>query len=241
MFSVSDASSRSSVARVGVDHHVLEDRAEPAGGRVDLRLGLGRQLDHLGVAAALEVEDARVAPAVLVVADEAPLRVARERGLAGAGEAEEQRRVALGADVRRAVHRQHALARQHVVEDREDRLLDFAGVVGAADQHQLLAEVHEDEDVGPRAVLGRIGLEERRVDDRELGAMLGPLCRVVLGQEHVAGEQVVPGKLVDDADRQLVDRIGAGPRIQHEELLVLQVGHHVAVERRRTFPRRSGG
>ena len=57
------------------------------------------------------------------------------------------------ADVRRAVHRQHALQRQRVVEDGEDRLLDLAGVVRAADEHELLAEVDEDEDLGARAVL----------------------------------------------------------------------------------------
>ena len=34
------------------------------------------------------------------------------------------------------------------------------------------------------------------------GSMLGPLGRIVLGQEHVAGKQVVPGELVDDPDRQ---------------------------------------
>jgi hypothetical protein len=38
--------------------HVLEDGPEAARAVVDLRLVLGRQADHLGVAAALEVEDA---------------------------------------------------------------------------------------------------------------------------------------------------------------------------------------
>ena len=46
----------------------------------------------------------------------------------------------------------HALQRQRVVEDGEDRLLDLAGVVRAADQHELAAEVDEDEDLGARAV-----------------------------------------------------------------------------------------
>ena len=48
-----------------------------------------RQRDALGVAAALDVEDALVRPHVLVVADEAAQRVGRERGLAGARQAEE--------------------------------------------------------------------------------------------------------------------------------------------------------
>jgi hypothetical protein len=57
------------LARVGIDHHIFEHRSESPRGGVNLRLGLGRQTDGLGVAAALEVEHAPVAPAMLVVAD----------------------------------------------------------------------------------------------------------------------------------------------------------------------------
>ena len=58
-----------------VDGDVLEDRPEAACGGVDLRLGLGREPDHLRVAAALDVEHTAVAPAVLVVADQVPLGI----------------------------------------------------------------------------------------------------------------------------------------------------------------------
>ena len=133
------------------------------------------------------------------------------------------------ADVRRAVHRHDALQRQRVVEDREDRLLDLAGVVRSADQHELAAEVHEDEYLRARAVLGGVGLELREIDDRELRPMRRPLRRVVFRQEHVPGKQVVPGELVHDANRHAVRRVGAAPGVEHEELLVLRVGHHVAV------------
>jgi hypothetical protein len=54
----------------------------------------GGEVDDLGVAAALEVEHAAVGPAVLVVADEPRSGIGRERGLAGARQPEEQRRVA---------------------------------------------------------------------------------------------------------------------------------------------------
>ena len=69
-------------------------------------------LMRLGVAAAFDVEDAVVAPAVFVVADEAAFGVGGERRLAGAGEAEEESGVAAAADVRRTVHREDALLRQ---------------------------------------------------------------------------------------------------------------------------------
>ena len=72
------------LARVRVHHDILEHRAEALGGRVDLRLGLGREADHLGVAAAFEVEDGGVRPAMLVVADQGAAGVGRQRRLAGA-------------------------------------------------------------------------------------------------------------------------------------------------------------
>ena len=53
-----------------VDRDVLEHGAEAVHRVPDLGLGLGREADRLRVAAALEVEDAVVAPAVLVVADQ---------------------------------------------------------------------------------------------------------------------------------------------------------------------------
>ncbi len=58
-----------------IDRHVLEDGSEPPRGLVNLGLGLRPESNHLGVAAALEIEDAVVAPAVLIVADQRPLRV----------------------------------------------------------------------------------------------------------------------------------------------------------------------
>ena len=103
------------LARVGLDHHILEDRAEPDRAE-DLGLRVGLQADALGVAAALDVEDAVVAPAVLVVADERPVRLRRERCLAGAAEAEEERHVAVVADVAAAVQREHAALRHQVVQ-----------------------------------------------------------------------------------------------------------------------------
>jgi hypothetical protein len=48
---------------------------------LDLRLGVGVQVDALGVAAALDVEDAVLTPPVLVVADEGPMRVRGQRRL----------------------------------------------------------------------------------------------------------------------------------------------------------------
>src|SRR5262249_52126412 len=80
---------------VWIERDVLQDGAEVVGCGVDLRLRLSRDANRLGVAAALEVEDALVTPSVLVIADQPPGRVRGERCLAGAGESEEQSHVAI--------------------------------------------------------------------------------------------------------------------------------------------------
>ena len=54
-------------------------------GVVDIRLGLFVQVDNLGVAAALKVEDSLVVPAVLVIADQQTLGIGGQGGLAGSG------------------------------------------------------------------------------------------------------------------------------------------------------------
>ena len=63
-----------------VEGNVLEQRVA-ADGIVDVGLGVLVEVDDLGVAAALEVEDAVVVPAVLVIADEQALGVGGQGGL----------------------------------------------------------------------------------------------------------------------------------------------------------------
>src|SRR3546814_7265550 len=55
--------------RFGIHHDIFEDRAEAFGGRENLGLGLGRAANHLGVTAALEIDDGGVRPAKLAVAE----------------------------------------------------------------------------------------------------------------------------------------------------------------------------
>ena len=158
-----------------VHDDVLEHRAERVRRLVDLGLRIGGEPDHLRVAAALEVEDAGVAPAVLVVADEAALGIGRERRLAGPGEPEEDRHAALVVHVGRAVHREDAFERKAVVHDGEDRLLDLAGVLGAADQHFRARGMEDDERLAARPVLVRVGLDLGRVEDDRVGLEVGEL------------------------------------------------------------------
>src|SRR5262249_61404262 len=110
-------------------------------------------------------------------------------GWSCAGKAEEKGSVARSATVARAVHGEDGLLRKEVVEDREDRLLDLAGVLSSANQHQPLAEVDDDEDVGMQAgLLTRLGVAERGREDGEL-RHIGFALRPAWLAEELAGEE----------------------------------------------------
>ncbi len=165
---------------------------------------------------------------MLVVADENARGVRRQRGLAGARQAEEHRRVGRVPDgvVGRAVHRHHALAGQQVVEDREHRFLVLAGIGGAADQHHLALEADGDDGLGPAAMPGGIGLEARHVDDGELG-IEGRQLRPLGATQQVPDEQAVPGQLGADPDVQPIGRIGAAEQVLDEQFAAGEMRDHV--------------
>lgn len=129
------------VARDGVEDHVLQHGAE-ADRVVDVGLLLGGQPNALGVAASLDVEHALVGPAVLVVTDQFPLGVGRQRGLASPRQTEENGHIALLTLVGRRVERQDVVLDRHLVEEnREHSLLHLPGVLRTQDHHLLLGKV----------------------------------------------------------------------------------------------------
>src|SRR5208283_1893821 len=73
----------------GIERDILQNGPKAARAFIDLRLRVGREANHLGVAPALEVEHTVVAPAVFVVADEMPGGIGGEGRLAGSREPEE--------------------------------------------------------------------------------------------------------------------------------------------------------
>jgi len=106
----------------GVEDDVLEDGAE-LDGVENIRLLLGGEANGLGVAAALDVEDTCVGPAVLVVTDERTLRVGRQSGLASARETEEHGDITVLALVSGGVESEDVvLDGRFVEEDCEDSL-----------------------------------------------------------------------------------------------------------------------
>src|SRR5438552_1708028 len=95
---------------VFVENHVFQNRAESYS-VPDLRLVLLRKLDALRIAPALEVEHARIAPAMLVVADQPPLRIRAQGCFAGSAKSEKERGVSSRADIGGAVHAKNAFQR----------------------------------------------------------------------------------------------------------------------------------
>lgn len=138
---------------------------------------------------------------MLVVADEGAGRVGGKRRLARAGQAEEERHVAIGALVGRRVERQVAeLDRLEVVHDGEDALLHLARVLGAENHHLATLEVDLDRSLRRHARREAVGRELARVVDGEIGRakLLELLGR--RADEHVVHEEGVVGARRNDAD-----------------------------------------
>ena len=123
-----------------------------------------------------------------------------------------------------------AALRQQVVEDREDGFLDLPAVRGAANDDEPLGKVYDDERAGPGAVLGRVCLKARHIDDGELGLMARDLVRR-RHDEQVARKQVVPGQFVDHAHREPVAGVGAGEAVLDIKVPPLHVGAEAAEQR----------
>ena len=121
-------------------HDVLEHRAELDGAE-DLWLLLFGQVDALGVASSLDVEDASVCPAVFVVSEQCSVRVCRQSRFAGSGQAEEDRDVALLAFVCACVHREDSSVRHVVVHDTEEPFLHFTCVLRSENGHFSFLEI----------------------------------------------------------------------------------------------------
>ncbi len=176
-------------------------------------------MNALGVAAALKIEDTVGAPAVLVVANQAARGIGGERRLAGARESEEERGHAVAAHIGRAVHGKNVALRQQKIHDAEDRFLHLAGVLCAADQHDLAGEVNDDEDFRVGAVALGIGQKAGRAHDGELRLVCLQLLRCGT-YEKLPDKKIMPGIFVDELDGQLVTGIGAAEQVLHEELFV---------------------
>src|SRR5688572_15372962 len=77
-------------SRCRIDDNVLQHSSKSLRAGVDLGFSFGREADNLGVATSFEVENAVIAPTVLVVSNQPTLRIRRKGCLACTRESKEQ-------------------------------------------------------------------------------------------------------------------------------------------------------
>mmetsp|Transcript_96836 Transcript_96836/g.145033 ORF Transcript_96836/g.145033 Transcript_96836/m.145033 type:complete len:388 (+) Transcript_96836:649-1812(+) len=215
------------VARL-VHHHVLQDRVL-ADRSVDQRLLHRVQVDHLGIAPALQVEHTVLVPSVLVVPDQEPRCVSRQRRLAGPAQPEEDRSVPGRAHRRRAVHRHDALQREHVVHHRERSLLHLPRVLSPRHHSKPTVHVHRHARLRPESLLLPLLEDRLAVDDRDVRLELRKLLRR-RADEHVGAEVVVPRQLRHHTHRAPRLLARAHKPVEHVHLLKAPQALGAAVE-----------
>ena len=166
---------------------------------------------------------------MLIVADELAGGVGGQGGLAGAGQAEEHGGVAVLADVGRAVHGEHPLLGQDIVHHGEHGLLDLAGVLGAADHHQMGLVVHQDGGLGAGAVHLGNALEARGGND---GIILMEVLQLVRrgAAQQLMDEQILTGQLIDDAEALGILGVRPGEAVENENVLVLEIRRDLGID-----------
>src|SRR3546814_1858340 len=87
-------------------------------------------------------------------------------------------------DIGRTVHRHHAVHRQLVIEDAENRLLHFTRIGRSTDQDQLFGKIDGDHGFTAAAVALGIGPEAGQIDDGEFRHEIGKLGRLWADQQR---------------------------------------------------------
>ena len=188
------------------------------------------EVDELGVAAELEIGDAVLVPAVLVVAQQGAVRVGRQRGLAGAGKTQEQGDAAVRTLVGRGVQRQDARFGQQVVHHGKHQFLDAAHVGRTDDNADATDEVHGHDHVRgaavgklaqPPGVFLLVELVGRQGEQGEGLVMVDAAPDVAgHGAEHGGRKKSGDGVVADGAHGQGVAAVGAHDPVGDVELVL---------------------
>ena len=118
------------------------------------------------------------------------------------------------------MHGEDAFLWENEVHHGEDGLLDFTSVASTTNDDFFGSVVDDDKALGVQTVALGVGLEVRCVKNGEFRLVLGQLVGAG-ANEHVAGEGVVPGIVVDDADGQGFGKVGAAVQVLNEEGVLL--------------------
>ena len=94
------------------------------------------------------------------------------------------------------MHGHHALHRQQIIEDAENRLLHFTRICSATDQNELFGEVHSNDSLAAATMTRRVCAEAWQIDN---GVFRHKAGQLFLRRAHQQGadEQIVPCKFVN--------------------------------------------
>lgn len=117
-------------SRVGFEGHVLEHCAE-FDSIVDLGLFLGTEVNALGIAATLNIEDTLTTPNMLIITNQLPIPNSTQRSLASPRQPKEKRNIAILPNITTRMQGKMSLLRHEVVHDCEYTFFHLACVLGA--------------------------------------------------------------------------------------------------------------
>jgi hypothetical protein len=200
---------------LGVEDDVLEDGTK-LDGVEDIGLFLSWETNALGVAlklsviftpecvrktySTLDIENAVITPAVLVVANQSTVRISWQRGFASSWKTKENSDIAILAFIGRGVESQNIVLDWHLIEENgKNTLLHLASVLGTEDNHFFIGEI--DGDRGSRGHTFGISVGRERA-----GIINGVVWVEVLkifpfrADKHVAHEKSVVGTSADNSD-----------------------------------------
>mmetsp|Transcript_33433 Transcript_33433/g.70272 ORF Transcript_33433/g.70272 Transcript_33433/m.70272 type:complete len:404 (-) Transcript_33433:316-1527(-) len=200
-----------------LQHGILMDRP------VNIRLGLLRKIDGLGITPTLKVEDAILVPSVLVIPNERTMRIRRKRRLAGTTQSEEEGRVTLLPNIGGAMHGKlrRILHGKPVIHQGKDAFLVLAAVPRAEDDGALLLHVEDHGHLRVEAVPLPILVDQRtRVDHGKVRLEPLQLRLLIRANEHVGHEMLLPRHLVDEADFSLALFVGAAESVEDVALFL---------------------
>ena len=195
-------------------------------GVINIRFGFFVQVDDLGVAAAFQIEDAVIVPAVLVVADKVTVGIRGQSSLAGAGQTKENCRVlTLQVRVSGAVHGSNALQRQVVVHHGEHAFFHLAAVPGVQDHLFVAGNVKCNTGF-------RIDAQFLVVLHFCFGRSVHYKIRFEIflflfrrGNKHILNKVRLPGHFHNETHRHAGILVGAAERVHHKQPLAAELLH----------------
>lgn len=154
-------------SRLRVDDNIFHDGAK-TDRAIDFRLTVFGQVNALGIAAAFNVEDAVIPPAMFIITDKSTMGICGKGRLPRTGKPKEKGHITLAAFITGAVHGKNILLGQEEVHDGENGFFEFPSIKTTANEDNFLVKVQNDEGFRVRSVNSRICHDIGQGNDRKV-------------------------------------------------------------------------